>query len=178
MSADWIQTYTGLKVHPLHLRPEDICIEDIAHALSMLCRFTGATQQFYSVAQHSVWVSHRCAPEDALWGLLHDASEAYLMDLPRPLKRAPEFTFYREAESRAMLAICERFGLPWGTPLSVKEADARMLATEARDLMAPLHPEWRLMEEPYERRIYGWEPELAKSVFLGRFGQLTREVAA
>lgn len=125
-----------------------------------------------SVAQHSVWVSHYCAPADALWGLLHDASEAYLIDVPRPLKRTPEFEFYRRVEKEAQGAICQAFGMPLEQPESVSEADHRMLATEARDLMAPLHPDWRTLAEPYERKVIGWDPELAKGAFMKRFDQL------
>lgn len=172
----WIQTASGRKVDPLDLCVEDICIEDIAHSLAHLCRFTGHVKEFYSVAQHSVYVSHRCAPQDALFGLLHDASEAYLTDIPRPLKYRPEFAFYREAEDRAMFVIASAFNLTTHiTPPSVTEADNRILASEARDLMSPLHPEWRVMAEPYERRIYGWGPDLAKQIFLDRFYTLQRQ---
>src|SRR5271165_7548492 len=85
--GDWIQTYTGRVMYPLDPRPEEINIIDIAHALSNLCRFTGHVRTFYSVAEHSVRVSQHCDPKDALWGLLHDASEAYLADMSRPMKR-------------------------------------------------------------------------------------------
>src|SRR5579885_2784587 len=88
--GDWIQTYCGVAFYPLDPRPEEILIEDIAHALSMLCRFTGHVKRFYSVAQHCVYVSHRCDPKDALWGLLHDAAEAYLNDISRPVKSLRE----------------------------------------------------------------------------------------
>lgn len=193
MSAaeSWIQTHTGRKVFPLWLKASDVCIEDIAHHLSHLCRFTGATKEFYSVAQHSVYVSLQCVDglknaDDgernllALCGLLHDASEAYLIDLPRPLKRHADFAFYRTAEADAMLAIASAFDLParFQELACIKQADGRVLATEARDLMAPLHPEWRSLLEPYPRRIYGWSPELAKSVFVSRFEELTRARAA
>lgn len=169
----WIQTYTGRKVWPLSLRSEDVCIEDIAHSLSNLCRFTGHVKSFYSVAQHSVLVSFYCDPEDALWGLLHDATEAYLIDLPRPLKRHPDFAFYRSAEDDATKVLAEVFGLPLTMPPSVKLADARLLATEARDLMSPMHPDWRNMEAPYTRRIIAWSPDAARSAFLTRFRRLT-----
>lgn len=180
-AASWIQTRSGRKVWPLALKASDVCIEDIAHHLSNLCRFTGAVSEFYSVAQHSVGVSHRVEEIDAtsaLWGLLHDASEAYLIDLPRPLKRHPDFAFYRTAEADAMRAICETFGLPHEQPDSVTLVDQRMLATEARDLMSPLHPDWRGMAEPYERTIRGWSPDIARDLFLVRFEQLTRKAAA
>lgn len=171
--ADWVQTYTGRKVFPLYLHPAEVCIEDIAHALSNVCRFTGHSSAFYSVAQHSVYVSFYCEPADALAGLLHDATEAYLLDLPRPLKRHADFAFYRTAEADAHRAIAAAFGLPEQIPASVLEADARILATEARDLMSPLHPDWIARAEPYPRRVYPWSPELAKELFTNRFFYLT-----
>ncbi len=87
--GDYIATYTGKQFYPLDPRPEDVCLEDIAHSLSNLCRFTGHTDtdRFYSVAQHSVICSTIVAPEAALLALLHDAAEAYLGDISRPLKR-------------------------------------------------------------------------------------------
>lgn len=86
MSNDWIQTYTGKKFFPLHPHQNEYVIEDIAHALSMKCRFAGHCNAFYSVAEHSVKVSRIVAPESQLWGLLHDAAEAYLPDVCQPIK--------------------------------------------------------------------------------------------
>jgi 5'-deoxynucleotidase YfbR-like HD superfamily hydrolase len=77
------------------------------------------------VAEHSVHVSELCLPEHALWGLLHDASEAYLIDLPRPLKQLSEFAAYREAERRLQRAVAARFGLPPDQPARVILIDAR-----------------------------------------------------
>lgn len=173
IESDWIQTYSGRKVYPLHLEPADVKLEDIAHHLSMTCRFSGAVREFYSVGQHSVLVSIYCEPEDALAGLLHDASEAYLLDLCSPLKHSEPFRFYRSAEARCMKAICEAFDLPTAMPASVHLADARILASEARDLMAPLHPDWRAMPEPYHRRVVSWSPQEAEQAFLARFRALT-----
>ena len=99
----FIGTFSGLRFWPLDPNPEKILIADIAHALAHQCRFGGHASKFYSVAEHSVHVSKLCLPEHALWGLLHDASEAYLVDLPRPLKLLPEFAPYREAERRLQL---------------------------------------------------------------------------
>jgi uncharacterized protein len=157
----------------MQLESADVCLGDIAHHLSNLCRFTGAVRSFYSVAQHTVLVSLYCDPADALWGLLHDSSEAYLVDVPRPLKHAPEFAFYREVEERATKAIMSSFQLPHARPASVSVADARILATEARDLMAPLHPDWRVMASPYARVIRPLPPESARAMFLARYKMLT-----
>ena len=116
MKTDWIQTYTGKKFFPLKPNPADICIEDIAHSLSMQCRFAGHSKQFYSVAQHcnamvNCWFPHPEQRELAKYALLHDASEAYLTDIPRPLKHLPEFQFYRKAKKRLTKMIYIKFGL-------------------------------------------------------------------
>lgn len=169
--GDWINTYRGQQFWPLDPRPHEIHIEDIAHALSMQCRFTGHVHRFYSVAEHCVRVSERCAPSDALWGLLHDASEAYLIDVARPVKRSRPMRGYRKAEARLMRAVCKRFALWPEEPASVKEADHRMLVTEAQALM-DLHPQWLFPAEPYEQSIIGWMPARAEAEFLCRFKQL------
>lgn len=153
--GDWILTFTGVEFYPLAPRSQDIRIEDIAHALSMQCRYAGHVSRFYSVAEHSIRVSDLCPAKWKLWGLLHDASEAYLIDLPRPIKRYSVIgTQYREAENALMLAICERFGLPWPAPEPVERADKAMVWIESRDLMPP-HPhweQWRAFATERERR--------------------------
>lgn len=171
-NADWIQTYSGRRFNPLNPYPDAIVIQDIAHSLSMLCRFTGHCKKFYSVAQHSVLVSYICDEKDAMWGLLHDASEAYLTDVPRPLKRSGKFDVYKEFEAKMQKAICTRFSLPEIEPPSVKRADTLLLATEARDLMSPLHPDWRNMVEPLPFKIEAWDPSKAKDMFMKRFFEL------
>jgi uncharacterized protein len=173
-AGDWMQTASSRQFWPLEPRPDEVHIEDIAHALSMQCRFAGHCREFYSVGEHSVRVSYACDPEDALWGLLHDASEAYLVDVPRPIK--PYLTGYREIEARVMAAICTRFGLPASMPRSVKIADEILLATEARDLMSAPPADWCLRESPIVERIEPWGHHVAKAEFLARFYELTREV--
>ena len=149
-AADWIQTYTGRQFWPLDPRAEDIDALDIAHALSNLCRFGGHCTQFYSVAQHSVLVSQVCermAPEvpgAVLWGLLHDASEAYLADVPRPVK--PFLAGYVELEKRVLETVANRFDLPWPIPEVVKRVDNAILVDEMEQLMAPPPADWSLTE--------------------------------
>src|SRR5438093_1391342 len=107
--GDWMQTYSGAKFYPMHPRAEDVDPIDIAHSLSLLCRYNGHLDRFYSVGEHCVLMSQAVGPENALWALLHDATEAYVGDMVRPLKlQQPSFV---EAEDRVMAAICERFGL-------------------------------------------------------------------
>ena len=171
--GDWISTFTGKKFYPLDPRPEEIDVNDIVHALSHQCRFVGHCTSFYSIAQHSVLVSLLCNPDDALFGLLHDAAEAYLVDIPSPLKRLPEFAAYREAEKKLMDVICDVFGLPHDEPASVKIADKRILATEARDLTVTEGRGWTTLQDPYDFHIKPWTPEYARVKFVSRLHELT-----
>ena len=167
----WIQTYTGKQFWPMDARPEEVDIQDIAHALSMLCRFNGHCNRFYSVAEHSVHVSNTVKPKQALWGLLHDAAEAYLSDLPQPIKRQmPDFGLF---EDLLLEVIADRFGLSSPIPPEVKHADAVMLATEKSALMGAEPAPWGEILEPLDpEMIHGWEPEKAKQKFLERFEEL------
>lgn len=175
----FIETRSGIHFAPLTPVVADICIDDIAHALSNQCRFSGHTRVHYSVAEHSVRVSELLerwgeGREVQLWGLLHDASEAYLVDLPTPLKLDERIgTPYREAEARLMLAVCERFGLPTLEPEAVHGADATLLATEARDLM-PFTPSYwaKLTHPPLEETITPWCPFVAKRNFIRRYTRI------
>jgi len=168
--GDWIQTFTGIQFWPLDPRPEEIRIEDIAHALSLQCRFAGHCERFYSVAEHSVRVSLAVPEVDALWGLLHDAAEAYLVDLPRPIKRWCEMgRLYREIEDNLMLSICQAFGLSAEQPASVKSADVVLLVTEKRDLMKMPPKPWEDTAEPLPESIYPYTSLCAEQWFLDRF---------
>lgn len=171
--AAWIQTHSGRRFNPTKPNPEAIVIQDIAHSLSMQCRFSGHCKKFYSVAQHSVLVSYICDSKDALWGLLHDASEAYLVDVPRPVKRSGMIEGYLAMEKVMQAAVCKRFGLPVEEPWSVKKADTQLLSTEARDLMSPLHSDWQEIEPPLPFLIEAWGPDKAKDMFMKRFFELT-----
>jgi hypothetical protein len=163
--------------HPLDPQPDEIEIIDIAHALSMQCRFTGHTKDFYSVAQHSVYVSQECDPDDALWGLLHDATEAYMADVSRPVKKMPEMAAYKEAEARLMKAIAKRFHLRSEEPESVKIADTLLVDIEARDLMSPRSMKWEWDGSAIGTSNFHitrtWMPEEARERFLERFMKLS-----
>lgn len=156
----------------------DFRIEDIAHSLSLQCRFNGHCREFYSVAEHCVRLSYIVPHGDALWGLMHDASEAYLMDLARPIKRYSAMgQLYKEIEVGLMASICEAFGLPEGEPESVTLADRVMLVTEKRDLLGPEPQPWTHFDEPMPEHIVPWSPQDAETFFLMRFASLSQEAA-
>ena len=169
----WLQTYSGGCFDPIEPDPATIVLEDIAHALSNQCRFSGHCSTFYSVAQHSLLCSCAVDASVAAWGLLHDASEAYLVDLPRPLKRYTQLgVHYENIEGAVMGAICRRFGLHVVMPEAVRDADRRLLATEQRDLMAPPPRPWEPMPAPFSAKILPVGPEAAKALFLSRAAAL------
>lgn len=170
----WMQTYTGVQFWPMDPRIEEIRIEDIAHSLSLQCRYAGHCREFYSVAEHCVRVSNIVPVSDALWGLLHDASEAYLVDLPRPVKRYSAIgKEYRLVESALQYMICQRFGIDVCEPESVHSADDILLMTEKRDIMGPSPAKWREASEPLPEIIVPWLPKVAELMFLERFARLT-----
>lgn len=172
---DAIYTYTGKWVQPLNPDPETFCIEDIAHSLAAQCRFTGHTTEFYSVAQHSVLVSYIVDREFALEGLMHDASEAYLSDIARPVKRNGEFgRIYMEVEEALMQAISNRFKLRFPVPKEVKDADGAMLGAEMRDLMPTLVDAY-FNEGVAKQKVVPWSPKEAERHFLSRYSTLTGE---
>jgi hypothetical protein len=149
-------------------RVEDVDILDIAHALSRICRYGGHIEHHYSVAQHSVLVSHAC--EDALQGLLHDASEAYLGDVISPLKA--ELPAYKVIERAWEQTIAARFRLAYPPPDEVKVADMRALVTERRDLIKNPELKWSCRGETFEQQIVPLEAPQAKALFLARFYEL------
>lgn len=166
-NGGWMQTHTGRAFWPLDPRAEDVDPLDIAHALSHLCRYGGHVKRFYSVAEHCWHISQSVAPQHALWGLLHDASEAYLVDLPRPIKRS--MPSYIEAERRVQAVICERFGLDVVEPAEVKAADSRILLDERAVLLGPMPRPWAADLEqltPLGVTIRAHEPKVAKSLYL------------
>lgn len=167
ISDCWILTFSGIAFNLLEPRVEDINLTDIAHSLSMQCRFVGHCRRFYSVAEHSVNVSRNVSRNSKAWGLLHDASEAYIADMSKPLKLYSRLgVTYQEIEERLMRAICERFDLPFTQPEEVTEADKRMLMTEKRDLLSESPIPWDNVGEPYPERIKCYTPTEAEMLFL------------
>lgn len=174
--GDWMQTFSGRQFWPMDPRADEIHIEDIAHSLALQCRYAGHSIRFYSVAEHCVhiatWLLREVGPLMALHGLLHDASEAYLVDVPRPVK--PYLAGYKDAEARVMLAVSERFGLAKTIPEEVHEADNRIIADELVNLR-PM--EWHARHtDPLGVKIDCWSPDLAEDMFLSTFVMLERRL--
>lgn len=174
--GDWMQTYSGRQFWPMDPRSEEVHIEDIAHALRMQCRYAGHCILFYSVAEHSVHIAHwllrEYGPLTAMYGLLHDASEAYLVDVPRPVK--PYLGGYKDAETKVQDAVHVRFGLGKGIPGVVKEADDRIIADELVNLR-PM--EWhKRFDDPIGAKIGCWKPIDAEDEFLSTYVMIERRL--
>jgi hypothetical protein len=126
---------SGIRIDPLDLQPADVNIGDIARSLSRQCRYNGHVGGFLSVARHSMWVAEWLQgagepPAVQLIGLLHDAAEAYLGDMVRPLKHRPEMAVFRDADEQAERAVASAFGLPHPWPQIVHDADRAITRTE------------------------------------------------
>lgn len=175
-----IQTFSGRRVNPLAPDPEQIVIGDIAQALANQCRFGGHCSHFYSVAQHSALLSDLVASENGdataqLWALLHDAAEAYLVDLPHPLKHHSDLgERFRAVEEPLQALICQRFGLPHDAPANLKDIDRALLAAEKAKLVAP-GLEWSELEGVVAAviPIEPWLPTRAVTEFLNRYDRLS-----
>jgi hypothetical protein len=169
--GDWMQTATGKAFWPLDPRPEEVDIVDIASALSKICRYGGHCERFYSVAEHSVHVAYAVAPQLRLKALLHDAPEAYLGDVIRPLKRF--LINYDKYEQRVADAIATHFGLDNLSDLSIKEADGNIILDEHDQAMrrgpAWTNPEWGVGREPLGVDLEFWKPDVAKERFTEAF---------
>lgn len=168
----YIRTFTGRKFWPLNPNPDDVAIEDIAHALAYKCRYNGHTDRFYSVAEHSYRVSLFCTKPNRLVGLLHDAAEAYLPDVPRPIK--PHLPGFKELERKIDRAIAVHFGTPYPFPEEVHVIDYSILTDEMREML-------NYGDGPYGPPLYahtdefGWRPKLAERQFLRKFSKLIEE---
>lgn len=163
-----IVTHTGKRFDYIAPKPEMVDIEDIAHALSQTCRFSGHCSEFYSVAQHSVIVSELVPPEHALGALLHDATEAYLPDVPRPAKRL--LNDFHVLEERVAAVIGMHFKTRSDDP-QIKHADNLALYAEARHFYGDIS-DWELDKWKNDLEIIPLDPDSAKVLFLDRFVKL------
>lgn len=188
----WIMTYTGRRFWPLAPRAEDVDIRDIAHALALKCRYGGHSSRFYSVAQHSVLVSHYVPTKHAMAGLLHDAAEAYLADIPRPVKC--DVPGWKELEAKVMDVIADKLKLPehpmakysmyYIEPREVKAIDTAILWPEMKALMGPasldalIESMGALVFDPMrDVVIEPWPWERAEWEFLKRHDEIMAEIA-
>lgn len=176
-----IEILGGVFIDVLNPDPDAIHIEAIAHALAQQVRFAGHCIRPFSIAEHSINVSYVVPPEDALAGLMHDATEAFLVDIPTPIKRL--LPRYYEIEENLYQVIATKYGLPGQLPESVKEADARMAITEKVALLDPNNldrPEWAGLTSRYEaypdfpipNHTVSWK--FMKQNFIRRFRELTK----
>src|SRR3954452_5487143 len=174
----YLQTVSGRRVNPFEPDPEQLDIDDIARALANQCRFGGHCRVFYSVAQHSVLVSELVEErggdaDDAFAALMHDAAEAYLGDMPHPLKhRSPLGAAFKAAEDGLETAIRARFAIKPDVP-AIKRADRALLATERRAFSAETW-HWPELEgvEPLDLELTAWPPDAAARAFADRYAEL------
>jgi uncharacterized protein len=175
----YLQTVSGRWVNPFDPDPAQLDPGDIARALANQCRFGGHSRAFYSVAQHSVIVSRLVEErggdvEDAFAALMHDATAAYLGDMPHPLKhRSPLGAAFKEAEAHLEQAIRDRFDIKPDVP-EIKRADRALLATERRAFSAET---WHWPEldgaEPLDLELSAWSPDRAAEEFAKRYAELS-----
>lgn len=183
--APWIQTYSGIAFDPLEPNTSHIDLTDIAHALSLVNRYTGHTRDPYSVARHSLTVAYlvkiRGGSINAqMMALLHDASEAYIADIASPVKQSHIFAGYREAEAKLQRAIFAHFNVNTGDAAAIQrtaEADASMLFAEREKELPP--GAWVLDAPAEADALEAWEwgkpfalPSAAEAGFIALFGGL------
>lgn len=172
MSTSRIKLLSGGWFDYLDMEQSQYTMEDVAHNLSMICRFNGAVKKHYSVAQHAYIISHMVDEKYALQGLVHDNQEAFLGDMCSPLKRI--MSDFKTLENKAETFMLKKLGLRFPLHSSVKLNDLRLLAAEIRDLQ-PEAADWAgiIDIEPYEKKIVPWSAKKAKEKYLERFYELT-----
>lgn len=163
----WTQTYSGLAFDLENIDQRKIKIIDIAHSLSLQCRYNGHCKTFYSVAEHCYRMSIWDLPGDPLARLMHDAAEAYIGDIVRPMKEMLGDDI-KIIEGQIQRAINDKYRITYST-IEIKKADEIMLATEKRDLMAPCEKEWYKLPKPYSKEINPLDSKYAENLFLKQF---------
>lgn len=174
---DFIETSTGRKFHLMNPSPSEVDIRDIAKGLANTCRFGGQTKWHYSVAQHSLLVSLLVPRFQALEALLHDAAEAYIGDMVRPMKVNADLGDYLAIEERVEWAIREHFGLESIKTQAIKNADMQILAAERDRMMPGDTGDWQCLEgiKPASVVIHRMTPEEAFREFLDRYNFIESE---
>lgn len=171
-TTPYVSTFSGNRFYPLEPRIDRVQIEDIAHGLAYQCRFNGQTREFYSVAQHSLIVASLVPSHLRLAALLHDAAEAYLGDMVKPLKvLLPEFA---ALEDKVTALIGAAFAIDFSEYAPIKRADLIALATEKRDLMPHSAERWTYLDDirALPEPIVAMSPGQAKQAFLNEFARL------
>jgi uncharacterized protein len=181
--GNWIETFTGQQFFPDDPRPEEVDIRDIAASLSKLCRFNGHTRVFYSVAEHCVLMAKYAfdslhSTRYALEALLHDGAEAYIGDMPKPVKDMDPI--FQAMEDKIYAAVALRFSLPPKISGLVKVWDVAMLKTERTAVMPQSNHMWNLPEEiePLPVTVSGWRPDVAELCFLQMYDRITGATTA
>jgi hypothetical protein len=174
----WMETNSGRQFNYAHLDAGSICIEDVAAALSKMCRYNGHTRRFYSVAEHCVlmsrWVSGQAdrTIDDCKVALLHDASEAYLSDVVRPVKNFLED--YKAMEASIDGFVMAHFEVQYPFPPWLKEIDTRILVDERAQAMNPSTNVWGVDGlEPLGVNVQFWSPDQAEQEFLREYRYVT-----
>lgn len=174
------ETFTGTKFYPLDPRPEEVLIEDIAHALAFTCRFGGHCIKFYSVAEHSILIARRAknlyySPRRCLHALLHDAVEAYLGDITRPVKLC--FPQIKEIELGIEAVVMAKFGLAPEKPQWLDRLDKRIIVDERAQVLHPSGNHWvQDSLKPLGVKIKCWSPEHAEQLFMETYERITKEM--
>ena len=179
-NRDWVPTFSGKKLNPTKIDPRAINIEDIAHHLSLQCRFAGATEHLCSVAQHSVMVAKYVWQEtksshEALWGLLHDAAEAYLQDVNIAVKHLIKDT-YGPLEEELLKVIINKYGLVWPEPEVVKRWDWIIGCNEAFSFIKKGSPKFFGVEPVQKVYLTYWTAEFAEKAFVENFYSLSEDL--
>jgi len=174
-AGSWIQTYTGRRFYPFSPSVYDVDIKDIAHALSNQCRYAGHCRRFYSVAEHSILMAEKAPMALKLPALLHDAGEAYLTDVPSPIKRfMPEF---KRVEDEIEQVVYKRFGMAFPLSPEVKRLDVRIRKDEASQAMGGEAVLWDTdradAAEPLGVALRFYSPAEAEAAFLALFYSLS-----
>lgn len=165
-----ITTYTGKQIDIFNLQLEDICIQDIAHSLSLQCRAMGHLDRFYSVAEHCYWLSLVVPPELSLEALLHDASEAYITDIPTPIKDAiPQI---RTVEKYIQGTISEAFNLSSNYNQLIKKWDREMFIKETQFCFTEFDSRDIRIKEIDSLELIGMKPTQIEKLFLARYKEL------
>jgi uncharacterized protein len=173
ITTPYVSTYLGNRFYPLEPRIDAVAIEDIAHGLAYQCRFNGQTCEFYSIAQHSLVVAQLVPEPLRFAALMHDAAEAYLGDMVKPLKvLLPQFA---QIEEQVGCIIAATFGIDFSNYAPIKRADLIALATEKRDLMPHSTERWAYLDDirPLPEPLVPMDPVSAKLAFLEAFAQLS-----